>query len=59
MSKTFIRLLSNPPGGMVPSHMTPPEAFTTADKTELIHSAFETDDESILVGVWEAAPSRE
>ena len=59
MKNTFIRLQSNPPGGMVPSDLTPPDSFTTSDKTELIHSEFETSDESILVGVWECAPCRE
>ncbi|WP_299841998.1 cupin domain-containing protein [uncultured Roseovarius sp.] len=51
--------LASHPATMVPSHLTPAETFTTDDRTETIHSAFETEDESILSGVWECAPCRE
>ena len=37
-------------GGMVPSHLIGPEAFTSDDHTELISHAYTTDDESILTG---------
>ncbi len=46
-------------GGMVPSHLISPEAFTSDDHTELISHAYTTDDESILTGVWECAPCKE
>jgi len=61
MTKRPMRLLpeGNAPAGMVPSHLTSPDAFTTGDRTELICNAFTTDDESILTGVWECAPCRE
>lgn len=45
--------------GMVPSDMTSPEAFTTADQTELISTHYESEDGSITTGVWECAPSVE
>jgi len=51
--------LTPDPAAMEPSDMCPPEAFTSADRTELINSHFATDDESVLSGVWECAPSRE
>lgn len=61
MANTFYRLLKDghPETGMQPSDMTSPEAFTTDDKTELNHTFFQTDDESILSGVWECAPCKE
>lgn len=61
MTTTFVKLLrdGDPESGMQPSHLTAPEAFTGADKTELIHTFFATPDESITVGVWECAPCRE
>ena len=58
MGDTDFRLPSNP-AQMATSDLTPPDAFTTGDKTELIHSVFETADESVLSGVWECAPCRE
>ena len=51
--------LNPQPGGMEPSDLTDPQSFTTRDRTELNHTAFATDDESILSGVWECAPCRE
>ncbi len=61
MTKGIHRLLpgGDPETGMQPSDMTPPEAFTGADKTELNHTSFATPDESILSGVWECAPCKE
>ena len=61
MENTFYRLLpgGDPENGMQPSDMVAQEAFTTDDNTETIHSFFQTDDESILSGVWECAPCRE
>ena len=47
------------PAGMVPSDLTAAEAFTTDDRTEIICPHFETEDETILTGVWECAPCRE
>lgn len=56
----FMRLLpQGSAAGLQPSDMTPPEAFTTDDRTELNDTFFATDDESILTGVWECAPCRE
>lgn len=61
MTTRVIRLLSNgdPATGMQPSTMSPPEAFTGDDHTELNHGFFATADESILSGVWECAPCKE
>jgi len=39
------------------SDETPAEAFTTNDRTERDHPYFASEDESILTGVWECAPS--
>ena len=47
------------PSEMQKSDLTAPDAFTTSDKTELIHSHYSSADESILAGVWECAPCRE
>ncbi len=60
MTTRFIRLLAEgSAAGMVPSHLTSPDDFTTDDKTELIDNFYATDDEKILTGVWECAPCRE
>ena len=59
MKKTFYRLHADPAGGMDPSHLVAPECFTTDDHTETIKTHYETDDESITVGVWVCAPCRE
>lgn len=61
MERTFYRLRpeGDPAKGMQPSNFTPPEAFTTEDRREVNCTCFATDDESILVGVWECAPCRE
>lgn len=61
MTTTFVRLLTggDPDRGMQPSDMTPAEAFTSDDHTELNHTFFSTDNESILTGVWECAPAKE
>ena len=58
MAKKEFRLPPNP-AVMEASDLTPVEAFTTDDQTETIHSVFETEDESVLTGVWECAPCRE
>ena len=58
MSTKIIRFDPNPGAGMEPSNDTPLEAFTTDDQTEKDHSYFATADESILIGVWECAPSK-
>lgn len=47
------------PGAMAPSHLTAPEAFTTADRTERNRTHFATSDESVSTGLWECAPCRE
>ena len=59
MADIDFRLLADPPAGLEPSNMTAPELFTTDDRTELNHTVFATEDESILSGVWECAPCRE
>ena len=61
MIPTFLRLLpsGDPDSGMQPSDMTPAEAFTSDNHTELNCTFYATSDESILTGVWECAPSRE
>ncbi|WP_306117059.1 MULTISPECIES: cupin domain-containing protein [unclassified Roseovarius] len=58
MSQHGFRLVPNPEG-MEPSTMTPAEAFTTADHSEINLTSYATEDESILAGVWECAPCRE
>lgn len=40
-----------------PSDETPAEAFTTDDRTERDHPYFVSQDQSLLTGVWECAPS--
>jgi len=59
MARGLSRFEINPPEGMQPSEFTQPGAFTTADKTEQNHFYHTTEDESILTGVWECAPTRE
>jgi uncharacterized cupin superfamily protein len=61
MKTTFYRLLTDgdPVNGMQASDFTDPGTFTTDDKTETNHTFFQTDDESILTGVWESAPCKE
>lgn len=61
MAKRTFRLLpdGDPETGMQPSDLTPPEAFTGGDRTELNHSFYVAEDESILSGVWECAPCKE
>ena len=57
MTDIDFKLVPNPEMG--PSDMTPLESFTTGDTTETICPHFDTEDESILTGVWECAPCRE
>ena len=45
--------------GMQPSDLVDQGAFTTADKREVNHTFFQTEDGSTLSGVWECAPCRE
>ena len=61
MADKIVRLLKDgdPVSGMEPSTMTPADAFTGADHTELNHTFYATADESVLAGVWECAPCRE
>ena len=47
------------PATMDPSDLTDPGAFTTADRTERNFTAFATEGEAVLSGVWECAPCRE
>lgn len=56
---TNVPFLMDPNPAMEPSDMTDPGAFTSDDKTELNHTHFNTDDESILTGTWECAPCLE
>lgn len=53
------RLDAQPAAGMEPSTLTSAEDFTSEDHSELNFTAFSTDDDSILSGVWECAPCRE
>jgi uncharacterized cupin superfamily protein len=57
MTDINFRLVPSP--DMEVSDLTPLDAFTTDDTTELIHTVFATKDQSILAGVWECAPCRE
>ena len=61
MTTKVFRLLPNgePASGMQPSDFTGQDAFTTADKREVNHTFFQTEDGSTLSGVWECAPCRE
>lgn len=53
---TNVPFLMDPNASMEPSDMTDVSAFTSDDHTEMNHSHFNTDDESILTGTWECAP---
>lgn len=61
MNNTTFRVLSTgePESGLQPSNMTPTDAFTSVDTTELNHTFYQTSDESILSGTWECAPCKE
>ncbi len=61
MSNQALRLLAqgDPVTGMQPSDLTPEDSFTTADKTELIHSFHTDETNGIYCGVWKCAPCRE
>ena len=61
MTTKVFRLLPDgePATGMQPSNFTDQNAFTTADKREVNHTFFQTEDGSTLSGVWECAPCRE
>ncbi len=58
MTETLFRLNPNPEG-MTPSDFMQSDSFTTSDRTEKNLFAHVEDDESILSGVWEVAPTRE
>ena len=59
MNTVVARFETHPDTGMTHSNFTPPDAFSTSDKTENNHFYYASDDESILTGVWECAPCRE
>ena len=61
MTTKVFRLLPDgePATGMQPSNFTDHDAFTTANKREVNHTFFQTEDGSTLSGVWECAPCRE
>ncbi len=54
----IVRLQSDPPAEWQPYDDTPPDAFTTDDKTEINHTYFTAEDGSVVTGVWECAPSK-
>lgn len=56
---TNIPFLIDRDPAMQPSEMTSKEAFTGTDTTELNHTHFANEDESILTGTWECAPCLE
>ncbi len=58
MNNTFTRFEAHPAGGLQPSADVSNDAFTTGDTTELDYPYVAADDGSVLVGVWECAPSR-
>ena len=61
MTTNVFRLLpdGDPTTGMRSSDMIEASAFTTSDQSETNHAFFQTEDGSILSGVWECAPCRE
>ncbi len=62
MSHMIVKLPKDghPETGMGPSDLVAAAAFTTADRTETIHSVCDAPDRNDLsVGVWECAPCRE
>ena len=61
MANRVIRMQAGGEPGVAlqPSDLTPPDAFTGGDTTELNHTFFKTPDDSILTGVWECAPCKE
>ena len=58
MTEPTFRLDPNP-AGMTPSEFMGRNSFTTSDKTEMNLFAYAAEDESLLSGVWEVAPTRE
>ena len=60
MTTKVFRLLPDgePATGMQPFNFTDQNAFTTADKREVNHTLFQTEDGSTLSGVWECARCR-
>lgn len=59
-SKKF-RMLNHddPDVAFEPSDFTPPETFTTDDHHEVNHFFHRSDDNGILAGIWESAPTKE
>lgn len=57
--KTGMFRLDPDPQGMMASQFTKQDSFTTSDRHEVNLSAYVAEDESLLSGVWECAPSRE
>ena len=47
------------PSGMTPSQFMEKASFTTSDRMENNLFAYAAEDESLLSGVWEVAPTRE
>jgi len=58
MTETTFRLNPNPEG-MTPSEFMRSDSFTTSDRTEMNLFAYAAENESLLSGVWEVAPTRE
>ena len=58
MTETTFRLDPHPEG-MTPSEFMQKDSFTTSDRTEMNLFAYAAEDESLLSGVWEVAPTRE
>lgn len=58
MAETTFRLIPEP-DGMTPSEFMQSDSFTTSDRTEMNLFAYAAEDDSILSGVWEVAPTRE
>lgn len=59
MTRLPFQMNPDPGPAMTPSQIAAPSAFTTDDRTELDHTHFNTDDESVLTGTWQCAPTRE
>lgn len=53
------RFEANPAAGMQPSSFTPLEAFTGSDVNEVNHFYHQSNDESILAGVWQCSRCKE
>ena len=58
MTETTFRMNPNP-DGMKPSEFMQSDSFTTSDRTEMNLFVYAAEDESVLSGIWEVAPTRE